>query len=239
MSVPKYILASKPLYYVALVTLIIITLYGLSSAFTRGVANAWYFNAEFSLNDWAKQKTISDKDEYELTLASIQKAQSLDPSHPHYAHMLGRVMHWGVDMGFEEKSKLAEIKTLYLLATELRPLWPDPWADLARLNNFLNGYTYETKYYIEQALATGPYMNLVTVATIQVWLLNWPILSGEERALLFKQFGVATKQYNTFSQVLKFSKSINREKLLCAQLKYNSDYVEHKESSLYKWQCLH
>lgn len=233
-----YIVGNKLLHYSVLGLLLLLTLYCLSSAFSRGVANAWYFNAEFSLNDWAKQSKIKDKSEYEHTLTSIKKAQSLDPTHPHYAHMVGRIMHWGIDMGYEEKAELEDIRQWYLLATQLRPLWPDPWVDLLQLNNYLHGYTTDTKYYIEQALATGPYIDLVTVGTIQVWLLNWPLLSGKERELLFRQFDVATKQHKVLSQVLQFAQAINREKLLCSQLKFNSQYAKPKASSLYRQYCL-
>jgi len=233
-----YVFNHKLVHYFTFVLLVIITLYCLSSAFSRGIANAWYFNAEFSLNDWAENKTIKDEDEYKRTLNSIKKAQSLDPLHPHYAHMIGRIMHWGVDMGFEDTDQLANINQWYLLATELRPLWPDPWVDLLRLNHYLHGYNSETKYYIEKALSTGPYIDLVTLGTIEVWLLNWSTLSGKERATLFEQFDVATQQYYTLGKVLKFSKSINREKLLCSQLKFNPRYTKQKESSLYRRFCL-
>ena len=235
---PHYIFDNKLVHYFSLGLLLLLTFYCLSSAFNRGVANAWYFNAEFSLNDWANKNTIKDKADYDQTLSSIKKAQSLDPSHPHYVHMVGRIMHLGVDKGFEDKKKLEEISQWYLLATQLRPLWPDPWVDLLRLNNYLDGFNEQTKYYIEQALITGPYIDLVTVGTIQVWLLNWSVLSGKEKTLLFKQFDVATKQNKVLSQVLQFAKDINREKLLCSQLKFNARYSKQKESYLYTRFCL-
>jgi hypothetical protein len=216
----------------------VLTLYCLSSTFSRGAANAWYFNAEFSLNDWAAENTIKDKGEYIRTLTSIRKAQSLDPRHPHYAHMVGRIMHWGVDTGFEDKANLAEVNEWYLLASQLRPLWPDPWVDLLQLNHTLHGYDDLTKYYLEQSLNTGPYIDLVTIGTIEVWLLNWHLLTGNERARLFVQFDMATKQHKVLKQVLEFSKSINREKLLCSQLKFNAKYLKQKKSYLYKGYCL-
>jgi len=202
------------------------------------MANAWYFNAEFSLNDWATKNTIKDEAEYTSTLTSIKKAQSLDPTHPHYAHMVGRIMHWGVDMSFEDTAKLAEINQWYVLATQLRPSWPDPWIDLARLNNALHGYNDKTKYYIEKTLATGPYVDLVTVGTIQVLLLNWQALSGQEKDLLLKQFEIATMQEKVLDQVLAFATDINKEKLLCSQLKFNPQYSKYKDSYLYKRYCL-
>jgi hypothetical protein len=125
-----------------------------------------------------------------------------------------------------------------LLATQLRPLWPEPWIDLARLNNSMQGYNDKTKYYIDQALATGPYVDLVTVGIIEVWLLNWSVLSGNEKSLLFKQFEIATKQYKQLNQVLEFTKDINREKLLCSQLKFNPQYSKQKDSYLFKRYCL-
>lgn len=233
-----YIAGNKVLHYSILGLLVLLTLYCLSTTFSRGAANAWYFNAEFSLNDWAKKNTINDKADYDRTLTSIIKAQSLDPTHPHYAHMVGRIKHWGVDMGYEEKAELVDIAQWYLLATQLRPLWPDPWVDLLRLNNHLHGYTDETKFYIEQALSTGPYIDLVTVGTIEVWLSNWPLLSGAEREMLFRQFDVATRQYKVLEQVLKFARNIKREKLLCSQLKFNERYAKQKNSYIYRNHCL-
>jgi len=229
---------TKPANYIALGMLLLLTLYCLSSSFSRGASNAWYFNAEFSLNDWATKNTIKDEAEYTSTLTSIKKAQSLDPTHPHYAHMVGRITHWGVDMGFEDTTALVDINQWYVLATELRPLWPEPWIDLAQLNNALHGYNDQTKYYIDQAIATGPYVDIVTVGIIQVLLINWQLLSGQERLLLFKKFDIATKQYKSLHQVLQFAKDISREKLLCSQLKFNPQYSKHKDSYSYRRYCL-
>lgn len=234
----KQALSSKLQFYVVVMVLSIITVYALSAALTRGVANAWYFHVEFSLNAWADDKTQVNIESYENTLTSIKKAQSLDPTHPHYAHMLGRVLHWGVDLGYEDRSRLTDVKEWYVLATKLRPMWPDPWADLVRLNNYLNGFTDETKYYINQALTMGPYNDFVRVSTMKVWLMNWSVLSGEERAALYTQFDLATKHYAKLEEILNFAKNNNKEKVLCSQLKYNPVYKAHKTTWLYKKSCL-
>jgi hypothetical protein len=152
--------------------------------------------------------------------------------------MVGRIMHWGVDMGFEDKARLTEINEWYVLASQLRPLWPDPWVDLLKLNNAVHGYNDLTKHYLEQSLNTGPYIDLVTIGTIEVWLQNWHLLTGSERAMLFTQFDLATKQPKVLKPVLEFAKSINREKLLCSQVKFNPNYAKQKESYLYPRYCL-
>lgn len=228
-----YLFNNKLAHYSTLSIVLVFTLYCLLSSFGRGIANAWYFNAAFSLNE----STIKDESDYVETLASIKKAHSLDSKHPHYAHMLGRIRHIGVDLDLEDKDKLVEIKQLYLLSTELRPFWPDPWVDLFWLNNYLHGYNDQTKYYIKQAILAGPYVDLVTISTIKVWLLNWSVLSGKERALLFNQFDIATQQTKVLEAVLDFSKKINRDSLLCNQLKFNKRYLKQKESYLYKKYC--
>ena len=152
----------------AILLLASVCLYGLSSAYHRGNANAWYYQVEYALNDWSKADTIASLADYQDTLAIMKKVVALDPGHPHYAHMMGRVLHWGVNMEFEPRMTLLEVKKWYLKATELRPLWPDPWVDLAILNNYLTGYSEETQFYMAQALVAGPFDDLVKQAEEQI-----------------------------------------------------------------------
>jgi hypothetical protein len=224
-------------FYLIIFSLLLLCIYGMYSAFTRGIASAWYYKADFALNDWSEQGKIQNENQYFDTLAAITKAQYLDDSHPHYAHILGRIIHWGVNNGFEKKERLIDVKAWYLLSTELRPLWPDPWIDLAQLNNNLAGYTPDTQYYLNRALEAGPYIPLVTSGVLKVLLLNWAILPGEDKARLFEQFSIATTQRNGLRQALHFAKSIGQEKLLCIQVKFNPIYRSQKKSSLYKKYC--
>ena len=177
--------------YVLLILLFLVTGYALYTSFIRGSANVWYYKAEFVLNDWADVGSIKDEQEYLKTLADITKAQSLDAKHPHYAHMLGRIKHWGVNNDYEPIESLVEVKSWYLKATQLRPLWPDPWVDLSSLSNYLDGYNDETIGYMNKALETGPYIALVTSGVLRVLLYNWDILSNEDKALVFENISGA------------------------------------------------
>ncbi|PCJ37576.1 MAG: hypothetical protein COA99_12605 [Moraxellaceae bacterium] len=217
--------------------LLLICGYGLYTSYTRGNANGWYFKADFALNAWAKAGKIEDSNAYQEALAAIQKAHAMDPGHPHYVHMLGRILHQGVDYQFEPNSTLAQVKDLYLQATELRPLWPDPWIDLARLNNYLHGYNDDTRYYLKQAMAVGPFIDLVTLGALQVLLENWTDLTGADRTLLFEQFAVAVKQPKVLKAVLVYARQVNREKIVCLQLKFNPEYKQQKLSSMYAQFC--
>ncbi len=120
----------------------------------------------------------------------------------------------------------------------MRPLWPDPWIDLAILNNYTNGYDEETKTYMQQALKTGPYINLVNNGVMQILLLNWAMLTIDEKTLLFDQFAIAAKQPELLTRILDFASQYEQVKPFCLQLKFNPDYSKQKGSSVYKRYCL-
>lgn len=223
-------------YQFSFALLLLICSYGLYASFNRGNANAWYYKAEFSLNEWSDNNAITSKLDYDDTLTAISNAYQADQSHPHYNHIYGRILHWGVLNDYEPKERIEEVKAWYLKAAELRTRWPDPWVDLAKLNNQLEGYNQETRYYIEQAIKTGPYVDYVNVGILQVLLLNWTTLTGSERALLFERFAIATKQ-PILKDVLFFAKEIGREKILCIQLNFNPAYQSIKNSSVYRKYC--
>lgn len=220
-----------------LILLFVLCAYGLYASFVRGSANAWYYRAKFAVNEWQLAGGIPGKQEYDDTLFAIKKAQLLDPGHPDYAYMLGWIKYWGVGAEYESSEALEEVKRWYLLSTDLRPLWPDTWITLARLNNFLEGYSSETQFYLDRALLTGPFFETVTEGSIEIWLSNWSALSGADRARLFEQFSIASRQAKVFSSVLRFAKEIERENLLCAQLKFNKAYAKQKKSRVFKKYC--
>ncbi|GGI74410.1 hypothetical protein GCM10007978_10240 [Shewanella hanedai] len=225
----------KKKFFAAL--LLLLCVYGMGSAFYRGSASAWYYKAEFALNHWAKVGTIPNEDDYIEALDAITTASRLDPSHPHYIHMLGRIHHWGVSEGFESVESLPQIEQWYLASTKLRPMWPDPWVDLARLNNFVEGYTAKTKHYIDQAINTGPYIDDVNTGVLKVLLQHWDILDGNERELLFSQFQITTLQPKVLRLALVDAKSLGRQDLLCTQLRFNPEHSKYRNSGLYRQFC--
>lgn len=113
-------------FHISLVLLLLICCYGLYASFNRGNANAWYYKADFSLNEWANNNANSSKLDYDDTLKAISNAYQADQSHPHYNHIFGRILHWGVLNNYEHEERIEEVKAWYLKATELRTRWPDP-----------------------------------------------------------------------------------------------------------------
>jgi len=210
----------------------------MASTVYRGSASSWYYKAETYLNKWTALGKIANNQEYLNALNAINTANNLDSSHPDYLHLLGRVMYWGVTQGFEPKEKLPLIKQLYIKSTSLRPLWPQPWIDLAHLNNLIDGFNHDTKNYIEQALHAGPYLDEVNVQVIKILIEHWAVLEEHDRELMFKQFRITTWRPKILNQILIDAKLLGQHDLLCDYLSVNPNYnKKYKETDLYQEFC--
>jgi len=229
---------SKQKHYTILTLLFLVTVYGLYSSVVRGNASAWFYEVEFDIQNWSQAGKIEDEAHYQQTLAKVMKVHALDPGHPHYTYMVGQVMHWGVEFGYEDDVQLLVIKDWYLKSANQRPLWPEPWIDLASLNNYLDGYNQETQYYLQQALKVGPYYQTVTTGVISVLLKNWDDLSAKDKTLLYEQFAIAAKQPVILEEALTLAKEMEKENLLCVQIKFKPEYEELKDSAAYRKLCL-
>jgi len=217
--------------------LLVICLYGGYTAFYKGSANAWYYRAEFAINAWAKQGKVASRSEYDSALSAITKAHAIDPSYPHYAHINGRILHWGIISGFEDESKYTNIKVLYLSAIARRAEWPDVWIDLSAINNYLAGYNIDTQQYLAKAIETGPYIKEVITGSMEILLSNWALLPGKDKQLMFDQFAKSVKHPDLLKANLAFATLIDKQKLLCLQLKYKPEYHSVKSTWPYKKYC--
>lgn len=217
--------------------LLLVCLYLGYSALYKGYANAWYYQAEFAINAWAKQGEVTSREDYDLALTAIRKAHALDPNYPHYAHINGRILHWGIMSGFEDDTEFMSVRTLYLSAAKRRPMWPDVWLDLATVNNYLDGYNTETQQYLTQAIEAGPYISPVITGSVRILLSNWSELTGSDKQRMFDQFDKSVNQHQLLKELLIYATSIDKQKLLCVQLKFNPKYQAIKSTSSYHRYC--
>ena len=217
--------------------LMLVTLSTMVYAYSWGMANVWYFSASYQLDDWAKEGGIQSQDDYQHTFDAISKAVDYDPTHPHYLHMKGRILLWGISEGFVDASQNTEVKALYLASTAQRASWPIPWIDLAYLNNAEHGLNQETWSYIDQALQVGPYEHAVTQGLLELMLINWGTIEPSRAPLFFEHFAVAAKQPKILQAVLVHAVAVGRKSLVCSQLKFDKEFKAQKESWLYKKHC--
>ncbi len=239
MTLPYYWTGTKMRFFrnVTAFFLAALCCYGLYQSWVRGTASAWYYQADFALQQWnEKGAEVSDQD-YVDALTAVVKAQQLDPGHPHYAHMVGRITHWGISMGYELDMTLEDVKNWYLLATSLRPLWPEPWVDLVMLSNSIYGLNDETKHYIGQAQIAGPYMNAVTVAVVKVYLFYWEVLTEDEVNSMFEQLGKSAQESKVLLELLKFAKDLDKESVLCDEMLTDDAYAKYRQHNYFMKYC--
>lgn len=219
------------------VLLILLSLFCLNQYYTLGVANAHFFSVKEQLNVWAKNNKVESNQEYTNTLNAINYVLEHDDGNPHYWHIKGKVVHWGVFAGFETPSAFNEIKSYYQTSLELRKNWPMVWSDLALVNSKLNGLSEETQSYIDQSLVYGPFEFDVLLIISEIYLANWASTTGKQKELFFESLTKLTKFGYKFSALFKLAEQYNKKTLVCTYIKYAKETANVKDSALVKREC--
>lgn len=222
---------------ISAVFLILLSVFCLTQYYSLGVANAHFFAVSEQLNNWAKHNKVESKEEYTNTLNSINYVLENDNQNPHYWHIKGKVVHWGIFAGFEDKAEFGNIKNYYITATELRKNWPMVWADLALVNSNLHGVNDETQGYINQALSYGPFEYEVLMALSEIYLANWQFISSEQKTLFFSSLVTLTKFGYRFESVFRLADNYGKKQLICNYVKYAKETSHLAEQGLFKRHC--
>jgi len=222
-QMPTQTNTSKTLKTLAVVLLAIAVLFTAYVAGKRGLANAWYYQAEYFYSDWEQSSTVGSQPRYHTAVNALDKALSLDPSHPKYWHLMGRLKLLGVNVGYEPDAVLDVVKQHFLKSTENRPMWPDTWLDLARLNNYMEGLNDDTRLYMHNALQTGPYIDLVVWGVAEILLDNWMWLSDTDKSLLEGVLRKASKQPKALKLIFESATRFEKQDVVCDVLAAQSD----------------
>ena len=99
-------------------------------------------------------------------------------------------------------------------------------------------FNEETQYYLKQAVKKGPFIDSVIVGSVQILLFNWRQLSGADQVLLFEQFGKAIGRNKLLGPILAHATELNRQKLLCLQIKNSAKDQRYVKSWVYKKYCI-
>lgn len=134
---------------------IFISLIGLINAFRFGAASLDYYFVRNSIELWQDQGLVQDKQQYDSAKRAISTANTLHSSNPLFVELRAQISEWGALSEFEPSGSLSTAKANYLLATEIRPLWPVTWTNLALLKWRLQEFDDEMLLYLEKADALG------------------------------------------------------------------------------------
>ncbi|WP_206666804.1 exopolysaccharide biosynthesis protein VpsP [Vibrio metoecus] len=191
-------------------------------AIQQGIASLYALAAEKELLAWERSPT---------TLASvddahkaIQRAIEHNPSHPQYYFLQGRIWQWQAYLSSENEvgEMLERAKRAYLTSVELRPTWPDSWAELLKIEAQQHDKEAQEQVphqalseYLAKAAQYGPYTPAVNIAISQVGLAKWKYWSREQKWLVIEHLARGLNGKNSRHLLADYLKSTHQFKLAC------------------------
>lgn len=216
-------------------TLLALTL--MVTTFQKGMGNAFFMQADYSLKEWRKAGKVSNKQEYLQSLESINRALAYDSKNPHYYNSKATVIDWGITSGFDEQVVNAQVEELYLRSISLREHWPKTWIELAAVNSYTSGVNEDTVKYMNNAFNYGPFDQDVIRISLNILLSNWDSLNPTLKSRFYQILELSSKNVGLFGKVLNQAKIHQKERLICLQIKFNQAYDRYKNSRLEKQFC--
>jgi len=204
-----------------------------------GMASANFFRVQFLLTEW-------DKNSDNLTAERYQQAEQLmtvtlakEPDHPHYLLTMAKVLEWGWYKGLRPASEMAVVEGYYQQAIQLRPNWPNAYADYAW---YLSTVQFRlTDAFTQLALAEqhGPFMPEVLLRTLAVVYSQWPHLNATQKAKAYRVLAHSIDaDARLYNSVLQLVKQYRMQRLGCIFLQARSaEYSALAEQRLQRDFC--
>nr|WP_010133592.1 VpsP family polysaccharide biosynthesis protein [Microbulbifer agarilyticus] len=151
-----------------------------------GLAHLDVLRVENQLRYWQKLGRVASPASVEAALVAIARANRLHASNPYQLTLQANVLEWRAYSPVANGGQVVEADyrtalALHKQAAELRPLWPDTWAEMAQAKVRLNEFDAELEQILTRADQLGPYTPAVHLAVIQAGLPHWSGLSGAQR----------------------------------------------------------
>ncbi|MFO4722836.1 exopolysaccharide biosynthesis protein VpsP [Vibrio cholerae] len=192
-------------------------------AFQQGIASLYGVTAEKALLAWNHSPaTLSAVDDAHK---AIQSAIEYSPEHPQYYFLQGRIFQWQAHLAQEQDAlqSLHAAKTAFLESAELRPTWPDTWAELLKIEAQLSAHDATQPHsskdsldkFMRNADRYGPYTPAVNIAISQVGLAHWKQWDSEQKWLVIEHLARGLDGKNSRHLLADYLKSAHQFKLAC------------------------
>ncbi|AIY65442.1 hypothetical protein [Pseudoalteromonas piratica] len=218
-------------YFIILI-LAVSTLLSLYEFYKRGVAHLYYSNS-----NKAYKLTVNEREGDLILLKkaeeNIIKAINLIPKDPHYLHLKANILN-SIDF---KNSNLHEVKSLLQQSVKLRSSWWGTWIDLAYVNIQIEGFSPESKFYLNKAQQLGGLQIGFVNSYLMILIENWNNLDSKDTYNFYSYLKIASRNNATFSNIMKYAYSKDKHELICIQIRYDSNYKTFKDSSLYSNYC--
>lgn len=147
-----------------------------------GLASAWYFNANHSIERWSAQPATFNLGSWQQASLAIDRAIRFHPSHPHYLLTKAKMNEWGWYGGHITSEELEKTEHYYRTAIQTRPNWPNAYADYAYYLGVTQFRVTEAFEQLELAKRYGPYVAETLLRQLAVGFLRWDILNPTQKA---------------------------------------------------------
>ncbi|MBN24178.1 MAG: hypothetical protein CL578_03895 [Alteromonadaceae bacterium] len=209
--------------YVAVISFALLALVCLFVAMRFTAASFDFYKVRNIVTSWQEQGNTQTIEEYYLAKRAIESAVDSQPSHPLYQDLLAQVHEWGAISGYEPAEQaLNAAKTHYLLATQLRPLWPVTWVSLAMIKWRQQEFDDEMLTYLNTAGELGPKKPEVHLLYVQLGMAlydnNHPMLLAI-RDEFYHRISLGLRAPQSRQKVLGLIKQYKAEKRVCRWLR--------------------
>ena len=200
--------------------LMIATLGLFQPVWQAGMASANFFQVQNFLTEWDRNSELLTEERYQQAEQLMTLTLAKEPQHPHYLLSMAKVLEWGWFKGFRPASEMELVERYYQQAIELRPTWPNAYADYAW---YLSTVQFRlTDAFAQLALADryGPYTPQVLLQTLAVAFSQWTHLNPTQKALAYRALERSVDAHpRLYNPVLKLVKQYQMERLSCIYLR--------------------
>jgi hypothetical protein len=203
LAIPAFLLLTASVWHVA----------------PAGLANAWYFKANNSLQLWTEQPALFQLDSWQQANTAIDHAIRLHAKHPHYLLTKAKINEWGWYGGHITSKQLEHTEQYYRAAIQARPHWPNAYADFAYYLGVTQFRITEAFEQLELANYYGPYVSETLLRQLAVGLLHWDKLNPTQKSNTLKALEKSMNAgYSLYSKARIIVKDAQQKPLACHYL---------------------
>lgn len=223
--------------------LMIITIFLCYCSIKSMRANAWYFSAYNIVENMKNSSGDSDifKSQADKAKFAIQRALSIENTHPHYLHFAAYVdlLYLNGNLSSVDKSiYLDSASNLLLQSLKYRRSWASTWMLLASVTSMREGPNDKVYDYIKKAHLIAPFNYNVRLESLKIILANWKGLSPKYKSLYIKEIAFMYKNFRyQFNNLIFLADEIEALPILCLTLQFNGDYKEFTKTYKFRKHC--
>jgi hypothetical protein len=200
-----------------------------ASVVNKGMASAYYFKANYYLELWQRKPDTLTAASWQQAAEAIETAVELHPTHPHYLLIMAKINEWAWYKKIKTADQILVNEQLYKLAIELRPGWPNAYAEYAYFLAMVNFRISEGFDALKLANHYGPFIPETFERTFSIATYHWSLLNSNQKAMGFYALEKMVKySYKTYHQALQATKDYQLKRDFCVYLKLRKTEFSQK-----------